>query len=790
VSRFTLRRFDQMIYRAKSASDPSRVPAPYAPIEFYYQGATVSASATIGTSGTTTLSVYDPGRLRANDVVQVGVGGQTVTVSASPTATGVTVSNTTGAAITVQAGVRLILLSRRPTVFSDPFGAAPVAGTSSILADEDGRARAYIAERLFDMVVGSSVTLGAQSTATLDASQSSLSWTHQVGAVDELIVLAIAWQETMGEEQIQSVTIGGAAMTRLAASAWQEVWYRQGATVGSQTIQVSWARIDSGTPGTGAKGAVAGVISFKGGRAYAPLGEVVTASGTSNSASVSLPNAHRSSFVLSSAAVSPGGSTTSLTPTSPLTQRWNLSGGHAAAVNLVQGAGATMPVTIGTPTTSWALGASKPWGAIALEVVATADTTTLVIDELGGVLTGEDIVNAASYPTLQDAIDDCPSGGRVYAPAGTYQAPDGGFSINKPIELFGDGPRATILIPHADSGTAAQPVIKVSPVSGELGQVILHDFQINDPTTTDSTPRRGGNHGIHCEPLSTAVIGEVHLERIDVANMKDDGFHFEGQNLSTGAVVLVYGVRLTSILCRGSGFYIENATVTEFHNSYAAGNALFGAFALGAQVAWYSCAFENNCRFIGTALAKVGGTQDNAYSADWGAQLRMKLCSPARVESCDFEDFGDNATLTRFAKTAIIYEGCAGALVANSSFYNGHTSTTGKGIVVSSDPDPNGQPQGGWVTVLTNAFVSVETPVHLQNGVRATSVFPQRMSITQGVSGATSMEGVLGLAVLARPGSEVPSFPNLAAAGQLVFDTTAQRLKCWDGTQWRVLTWS
>ncbi len=68
----TLRHFELTILKPKSPADPSRVPAESARVDFYRQGATVVAQATVGPSGTTQVSVYDAGKIQAGDLVQGG----------------------------------------------------------------------------------------------------------------------------------------------------------------------------------------------------------------------------------------------------------------------------------------------------------------------------------------------------------------------------------------------------------------------------------------------------------------------------------------------------------------------------------------------------------------------------------------------------------------------------------------------------------------------------------------------------------------------------------------------
>jgi len=117
-------------------------------------------------------------------------------------------------------------------------------------------------------------------------------------------------------------------------------------------------------------------------------------------------------------------------------------------------------------------------------------------------------------------------------------------------------------------------------------------------------------------------------------------------------------------------------------------------------------------------------------------------------------------------------------------------NSTGLGVYVLPDVDSLGVVQGGWVTIMTNLFANVATPVSLDLNVRAVTVFPQRMTLSPGVTGNPAMVNVVGLALLARPFSEFNSNPQSAAVGQLIYDTTNGLLKCWNGSTWKLITWS
>lgn len=75
------------------------------------------------------------------------------------------------------------------------------------------------------------------------------------------------------------------------------------------------------------------------------------------------------------------------------------------------------------------------------------------------------LINVRDFATVQDALNAAKSGDRVYFPSlagstpGFYQAPDGGWTINKSLEIFGDGlgdigaGQATLIKPYIPAGT-------------------------------------------------------------------------------------------------------------------------------------------------------------------------------------------------------------------------------------------------------------------------------------------------------------------------------------------------
>jgi hypothetical protein len=140
-----LRRFDITVLRSKTDADSTQTTLSSARVDFYRQGATVSASVTVPPTTPTVANVYDLGSLTNGSVVTAGIGGPQLSVSGTPTSpTQVTIVNNTGADVRLYAGVRLILQTSRPNVYADPFGTSSLG--NSVTADANGRATGYIEE--------------------------------------------------------------------------------------------------------------------------------------------------------------------------------------------------------------------------------------------------------------------------------------------------------------------------------------------------------------------------------------------------------------------------------------------------------------------------------------------------------------------------------------------------------------------------------------------------------------------------------------------------------------------
>lgn len=165
-----LHRFEATLYQ--TAPDGAQSPLAGSAVDFYFQGATVSADLTIPAGGRGVVNVHDWGDLRGlnatpytnfpavPDRVRAGFGGPELTVvtanavAAPPPFHGtllVELANNTGSDVTLLAGTRLIIVNRRPPVFLNPDRTG--TSVSSVLSDAGGRAWAYVPHPRYDFTV-------------------------------------------------------------------------------------------------------------------------------------------------------------------------------------------------------------------------------------------------------------------------------------------------------------------------------------------------------------------------------------------------------------------------------------------------------------------------------------------------------------------------------------------------------------------------------------------------------------------------------------------------------------
>ncbi len=149
MARQLLPRMELLVLKDLSATDPAQVPAA-ATIQLHRQGATVSATATIGPYWADyVVGVYDAGELATNDVVRVGTGPGTLIVAGVENATEVLLTNPTGTPVSLLPGTRLVPTANSPGAFADPYGYEPL-GSTLVTDPATGRVAFYLSRDRVD----------------------------------------------------------------------------------------------------------------------------------------------------------------------------------------------------------------------------------------------------------------------------------------------------------------------------------------------------------------------------------------------------------------------------------------------------------------------------------------------------------------------------------------------------------------------------------------------------------------------------------------------------------------
>ncbi len=444
-----LTRFDKTLYKDKSANDLAQVPATGTHFEMYRQGATVSADVTIaaGESGAS-VAVYDSGDIPTTatiNVLQVGIGGPRLNAYAqSPTL--LSVSNPSNFPVTLNVGTRLLLVSNRPPVFTDPVGVTP---STNALATQLGRATGYLQQPRLDSLATAAACVDSTSSGTL-ADGAVLTWDHTVRGVNRYLVVAVAWTPITGDESLDSVKFAGQSLTFLNQANGVSLWALANPPIGTGAVEALFG----GTPAPRAS-AVGGALSASGVDPTTPLGTVqITLGGMGTQPSLNVTSTSADGLVFAAmGAMELNSSISAKVTTSPQFDRWSATAGQGSARSHLSGA--TRPGG-GTVTHSWSLSPSVAWAILAVELkpVSTASgfTARLEIDAQGGSVPSPDWLNVRDFATIQAAIDALPvTGGTIYFPAGTYIL-NAGLIVNiANVTFVGDGHASILKLLQAGS---------------------------------------------------------------------------------------------------------------------------------------------------------------------------------------------------------------------------------------------------------------------------------------------------------------------------------------------------
>ncbi|MEO6196884.1 MAG: hypothetical protein ABIP58_02135 [Dehalococcoidia bacterium] len=652
------------------------MPLPQARIDFYRQGATVSsASVTIASGSTGTVNVFALGALVAGDSVRAGVGGAFLSVSSiNPSTNQVTLSNSTGASVTLLAGTRLIDFTNRPTTYADELGASTIG--SLVIADSGGRASVYLPSGQYDYVVAGvdAVAVNATQTATLTAAAQTMTWNHTASGNSRLVLVAISWQESTATETLDGVTYGGHAMTRVASANKLDLFYLIDPPTTSQAIVVTWS-------GSSGKGAAAASLSLVNAAQGTKPGFARVGSGTVASAAISVTDTGVNGLVLGALAVDTVPGTTTATLAATYTALWTLSGGTVPAATRTLGAGAWKASNSGTVTPAWTLGPARPWSTVGVEILPAG--TRLYADQGGaGCPQAEFGINALDYPSLQEAIDALPAaGGVVFIPTGTYRLRTG-LIINKPnVTLIGEG--ATTVITPDDPTHLPIDLLTITVAEARL-------YRLKFDGAAATTDLSGGSCGIVLFGQDAAAPERLdqhcYLENVIVTGNSRFGLWLQDTIL------------LTAINCefngnKGDGVRIEGAepggssTTLRFVGCAMSGNGGIGlnigdpsGFPTGqVSQTFLGCTLEGNLgASIGGDISLVGPAVNaiNVFKLEFmscyfeeppsgcNQFMLFQVCPNVTVDNCVF--FGNVSDFTAGPDRAVFFETCPFARLSSN----------------------------------------------------------------------------------------------------------------------------
>ena len=705
-------------------------------------------------------------------------------------------SNSTGASISVSAGTRLILASDPVTVYSNATGSTSTPVDLNSVATDDSdpiTGGVWIPRPQFDQVGAIEVAVDSvSSVAHKSGTGATLSWTHNAGGSDRLVLVGISWKETSGsagDETLDSVTYDGTAMTLVASAAHCDLYSLVNPPTGSKTIVVTWS-------GTDNKGAVAAAISFNGVNQSKPLEAAVTAGGSSTAPSVTLL-AGLPSTIFTLIGVDSVSSTVTLTAGSGATERWNDNIGSLGST-LVQGGASTRNTGGAARAMQWTLSASRSWGLIAVPIRPKVLQASLSIP--GGLTTTPNFVDARNYADLQAAADDVAPGGTLSIPNGDYSVPSGGLIIRKSLLIRGEP--GTRLFSYSN-GTN-QPVLVISPGGHAIQSVTISDLQLLNASKPEVPA--SGNYGIHCDiPADGSKLSRLVIERVSVLNMGDHGISLDAHGEDDSFIVFATLRDVSCVEGLRHGLYATYTNLLNCFGCYFAANLLNGARIEISEAAFYACAFESNCRH---ELPDEELESTPALSALYDGQLVIRDSLMSRVDGCHFESF--NTEDQPLCKRGIVLVNSPCTIISGCSFLNGAESDDPYecGIFCTFNGDAD-EPAPGVVAcaILPNVFTQTKTAIEIDGGAglaQDCSVFSQR--VTSGTGAMVLPTGIndSGLMVLgnrklgtgsASRGLFVPrhtssGLPSLtsAEAGYMLHDSTNHTLAIWDGVDWRTVT--
>ena len=356
--------------------------------------------------------------------------------------------------------------------------------------------------------------------------------------------------------------------------------------------------------------------------------------------------------------------------------------------------------------------------------------------------------------------------------------------------------RFDVIITISGLSTRVIPDSQGQPVRSPSSWVNAADFP--DLGAAIAQVPTGCNYGIECDvPSDGSKVGNLTIERVNVVNMGDDCIHLHALGTNDSFFVFVALRDIQCIAGKARGLYASYANLLNCYGCYFNGNDLDGVRADDCEIAFFGCAFENNC---------TSNTTTGSFKIDpmFDGQAYIRSCTISRFDACHFENFTGSGHPQN--KRALMIENSPGCVVSGCSFFNGaeDTSSVERGIHCTFGAGFQTPVPGVMACAfLPNTFANVHNAIVVDGGSGAAQdciVFPQRVSAGTGnmsLPTGLSDSGVMalgnrklgtggfarGMFMPPRVNTTSDPLPSLSgdSAGYILFDTTNQTLRIWDG---------
>ena len=346
------------------------------------------------------------------------------------------------------------------------------------------------------------------------------------------------------------------------------------------------------------------------------------------------------------------------------------------------------------------------------------------------------LINVLDKTSVQQAFDDARAGDRLYFPTkrvgglpAVYQAPPGGWTIDKSLELFGDGTGSI----ENDTGTTIKPaapggginsdtVFNIAAADGSY--VYIHDMKIRGSGIANATTADQTIAGIRC--VSYITTKNLRLDRVGVIDTGSHGLYLGGTGGPSLKTVSIRDCNFNGNA--GCGAHLDDIQSIYLFGTECAANHQHGVRASGVQdLQLLGCWFENNWNATGEI------PDPSPLQVEIDTQVYLQGCNGFIVTGCHFEGFNIQ-NHARF--TALSIDGCRGGVVDACEFVNLAAIVSTRGILMFTS-NPLATVGTTDVMVGMNDFALVDTSVQLDIATQPSvahcsncTLFPQNVRNT------------------------------------------------------------